>query len=70
MEKVYLNGEGERSTGNGKVKKGTKQTTGNEATDGVRVHVRFCPPFSKKSYDYPVFTLVSLIKCSSSKVQM
>ena len=29
-------------------KKGTKQTTGNEATDRVRVHVRFCSPFSKK----------------------
>ena len=51
-------------------KKWTKQTTWNEATDRVRVHVRFCSPFSKKSYDYPVCTLVSLIKCSSSKVQM
>ena len=30
----------------------------------------FVPLFPKKSYDYPVYTLVSLIKCSSSKVQM
>ena len=61
----------ERSTRNGKVKKGTKRTTGNEATDRVKVHVRFCSSFSeKKSYDYPVYTLGSLMKCSSSKVQM
>ena len=76
----HVNGKGflKRGTGNtGKKheereskKKGTKQTTGNKATDRVRVHVRFCSPFSKKSYDYPVYTLVSLIKCSSSKVQM
>ena len=30
----------------------------------------FGPLFPKKSYDYPVYTLVSLIKCSSSKVQI
>ena len=51
IEKVYYNGERgvwERSTGNGKVKKETKQTTGNWATDRVRVHVRFCSSFSQK----------------------
>ena len=29
-------------------KKGTKLTTGNEATDRVSVQARFCSPFSKK----------------------
>ena len=29
-------------------KKGTKQITGNEATDRVRVHARFWSSFSKK----------------------
>ena len=33
---------------NSKKKEKKKQTTGNEATDRVRVHVRFCSPFSKK----------------------
>ena len=73
----HVNGNGllKQGTGNtGKKheerenKKGTKQTTGNEATDRVRVHVQFCSFFSKKSYDNPVYTLVSLIKCSSSKI--
>ena len=34
-------------------KKGTKQTTGNEATDRVRVHVRFCFLFPKKAMIIP-----------------
>ena len=29
-------------------KKGTKQTNGNEATDRVSVHARFCSPFFQK----------------------
>ena len=53
----HVNGKGllKQGTGNtGKKheeregKKWTKQTTGNEATDRVRVHARFFPPFSKK----------------------
>ena len=52
MEKVTKTGYGEygkEARGTGKKKKGTKQTTGNEATDRVRnVHVRFWSSFSKK----------------------
>ena len=53
----HVNGKGflKRGTGNtGKKheeresKKLTKQTTGNEATDRVRVHARFCSLFPKK----------------------
>ena len=54
----HVNGKGLLKRGRGSTgkkheeresKKGTKQTTGNEATDRVRVHVRFCSLFPKKA---------------------
>ena len=53
----HVNGNGLLKQGTGSTgkkheewesKKGKKKTTGNEATDKVRVHVRFCSSFSKK----------------------